>query len=243
MDEFDYIVKNFPKVKEIGIEDDCFTAKSDHVQKICELLINRKSKIKWYCNVRGDVNSELLKLMKRAGCRLVTVGFESACQRILDNIPKNAKVETYRQFVRDAHKANILVHGCIMTGNPGDTKETLKEGYEFAKSINCDSMQFYPLYLYPGTKAYTWAEERGYLRTTDYSEWVDKEGMHNCILDTPEMKSGEMIELCDLYLKKYHLRPSYIFAKLRQAFRNPSEGYRSIKSAKIFLSNNLSKNK
>ena len=233
--EFEYIVKHFPRVKEIGIEDDCFTANPSHVRKICELLISRKIKIKWYCNVRGDLKYDLLKLMKKAGCRLVTVGFESGCQKILDGIQKKEKVDTYYKFVSDARKAGILVHGCIMIGNPGDNKETLKKSYEFAKSINCDSMQFYPLYVYPGTEAYTWAEEAGYLSTTDFSKWVDGEGKHNCILNTPELKSSEMVALSASYLKTYHLRPRYLFNKIAQAILRPSEGYRSLKSAKWFF--------
>jgi len=95
-----------------------------------------------------------MKLMKQAGCRLVTVGFESGSQNILDNMHKGERVEQYYRFARDAKKAGILVHGCIMVGNPGDTRETLAESYEFAKKISCDSMQFYPLYVYPGTEAW-----------------------------------------------------------------------------------------
>jgi radical SAM superfamily enzyme YgiQ (UPF0313 family) len=236
IDEMDYIVKNFPKVKEIGFEDDCFTANKKLVEGICRLKIERNIKMKWYCNVRGDLDYSLLKLMKRAGCRLVTVGFESACQNVLDNIHKGEKVERYYQFAMDAHKAGILVHGCIMVGNPGDTRETLRQSYEFAKKINSDSMQFYPLYVYPGTEAYNWARENGYLRTNDFSQWVTKDGSHNCVTSTPELSSKEMVYLCDSYLKKYHLRPKYILGKLLQAIRNPSEGYRTMKSAKVFFS-------
>jgi len=240
VDEFEYIVNNYPEVKEIGIEDDCFTANRGHVRKICEKIIKRKIRIKWYCNVRGDLDYSLLKLMKSAGCRLVTVGFESGCQHILDKMHKGEKIERYYQFARDARRAGILVHGCIMVGNPGDSKETLAESYKFAKKINCDSMQFYPLYVYPGTEAYSWAIQNGYLKTNDFSKWLTKKGLHNCVLNTPELCSEDMVFLCDYYLKKYHLRPGYILGKIWQAVKNPSEGYRSIKSAKVFFSKFLS---
>ncbi len=236
VDEFEYITDNFLGVREIGIEDDCFTANRNHVREICELLIERKVKIKWYCNVRGDLDYNLLKLMKDAGCRLVTVGFESGSQNILDNMHKGEKVEKYYQFAEDARKAGILVHGCIMVGNPGDTKETLAASYEFEKKINCDSMQFYPLYVYPGTEAYDWARKNGYVRTEDFSQWLTEEGLHNCVLNTPELSSNDMVTLCDYYLKKYHLRPGYILSKLRQGIMNPSEGYRTYKSAIVFFS-------
>jgi radical SAM superfamily enzyme YgiQ (UPF0313 family) len=234
--EFEYIQQHLPEVREVGIEDDCFTANPKRVKQICQLLIERKVNLPWYCNVRGDLDYELLCLMKRAGCRLVTVGFESGSQEILDAMHKGEKVERYQQFARDARRAGILVHGCIMVGNPGDTRETLQQSYEFACQIDCDSMQFYPLYVYPGTEAYSWAQQQGYLTTEDYSKWLTEEGLHNCTLSTPELSGAEMVELCDHYLTKYHTRPKYLLRKGLQALRHPAEGYRSLKSAKTLFS-------
>ena len=103
------------------------------------------------------------KLMKAAGCHLITIGFESANQKILNNLHKGITVEQIKEFVRSSKKARLLVHGCFIAGNPGETKTTLKENLELAKKLNCDSMQFYPLIVYPGTEAYNWAKENNYL--------------------------------------------------------------------------------
>ena len=228
--EFEYIKENFPDLKEIGIEDDCFAANPERVRNICRLLIERKVKMTWYCNVRGDVDYETLKLMKDAGCRLVTVGFESADQEVLDLMHKNGKVTKYLKFAEDARRAGIMVHGCIMCGTPGDSKKIQEENYRFAIKINCDSMQFYPLYVYPGTEAYEWAKEKGYLKTEDFSKWLKEDGSHNCVTDLDGMTAEEMVALCETNLKRYHLRPRYLLMKLAQAFRDPAEGWRSIKS-------------
>ncbi|MBM4328960.1 MAG: radical SAM protein [Deltaproteobacteria bacterium] len=235
VDEFAYVVDRFPEVREIGIEDDCFSGRQSHVHDVCELIIRRGIRIKWYCNVRGDLDFDTLRLMKNAGCRLVTVGFESGVQSVLDSMHKGETVDRYYRFVRDAKRAGILVHGCIMVGNPGDTRETLAEGYEFAARIDCDSMQFYPLYVYPGTEAYRWARDAGYLRTEDFSQWVTEQGLHNCVLETPDLSGKEMVSLCSHYLARYHLRPRYIAMKLMQAILHPSEGYRTLKAARGFL--------
>jgi len=228
--EFEYIKENFPDVKEIGIEDDCFTANPKRTRDICNMLIERKVGIGWYCNVRGDVDYETLKLMRRAGCRMLGVGFESANQNVLDLMNKSGKVEKYYRFAKDARRAGILVHGCIMCGTPGDSPEIQAENYRFATKINCDSMQFYPLYVYPGTEAYQWAKDNGYLQTEDFSKWVKEDGSHNCVINTDKMTGEEMVNLCERNLRRYHLRPRYLLMKLVQAFRHPSEGWRSIKS-------------
>jgi len=44
--EFKFIKKNMPEVKEIGIEDDTFTANRVRTKKICELLIKKNNKLK-----------------------------------------------------------------------------------------------------------------------------------------------------------------------------------------------------
>ncbi len=234
--EFEYIIKHFPNVKEIGIEDDCFTANRGRVREICQLIRQKGIKIKWYANVRGDVPYDLLLDMRKSGCRLVTVGFESNDQDVLDGMKKGAKVSKYYRFAKDARKAGLLVHGCIMVGNPGDTPKKLEEYYQFATEINCDSMQFYPVYLYPGTEAYETAYARGMIRTNDYSQWLTSDGLHNCTFDTPGMTSEEMLGLCDYYLTRYHLRPIYLLRKLIQGVRIPNEGQRTLRSARVFLS-------
>ena len=228
--EFEYIKVNFPDVKEIGIEDDCFTANPERVRNICRMLIERKVGLAWYCNVRGDVDFETLKLMRQAGCRLVTVGFESADQRVLDSMHKNEKSANYFRFAEDAKRAGIMVHGCLMCGTPGDSRETQEENYRFATKINCDSMQFYPLYVYPGTEAYQWAKEKGFLITEDFSQWLKEDGSHNCVINMEDMNAEEMVALCERNLRSYHLRPRYLLMKLVQALREPAEGWRSIKS-------------
>jgi radical SAM superfamily enzyme YgiQ (UPF0313 family) len=72
-------------------------------------------------------------LMKKAGCRLFCVGFESGDQKILDNIKKSLTIEQIRTFMKNAKRAGILVHGCFMVGNRGETAETLGKTLRFAK--------------------------------------------------------------------------------------------------------------
>jgi len=235
VDEFEWIVNNLPEVKEIGIEDDTFTAQHHRAREISELIIKRGIRIKWYCNVRPDLDYETLLLMSKAGCRLVTTGFESGNQEMLDRIHKGMKLGKIRVFMENANRAGVLVHGCIMMGNPGETRETIRESVEFAQKLNCDSMQFYPLYVYPGTEAYEWAKENGYLTTMNYSRWLTEDGYHNCVIDLPDLSAEELVFLSNDALKKYHLRLAYLWMKMKQAFRKPCEGIRTVRSAIIFF--------
>ena len=233
--EFEFIVKNFPDVKEVGIEDDTFTADIKRVKKICDLIIIRKLKIKWYCNVRAQVDIETMKLMKKAGCRLITVGFESANRTVLNNIHKGISVDDIKIFARNAKKAGILVHGCFMAGNPGDSKTTLEENIKLAKELNCETVQFYPLQVYPGTEAYEWAKKTGYLLTEDYARWANKCGDYNSVISLPGLSNKEIMRECDRATRAYYLRPKYILGKALQMFLHPGEIKRILLGAKSFL--------
>jgi len=242
--EFEYIIRNFPDVKEIGIEDDTFTANIKRVREICHLLIKKgiNRKIKWWANARVNLDFETMKLMKAAGCRLIIAGFESGVQSILDNINKGIKIEQSIQFVKNAKKTKLLVHGCFMVGNPGETKETMLETLKFAMKLELDTAQFYPLIPYPGTKAYKWALENGYLKTKKYSEWLTEEGLHNTVISFPHLSDRELVEFCNYARRKFYLRPSYIFKKGIQSIFSMEEAKRNFKSFKTFAQYLFKKN-
>ncbi|MBI2909949.1 MAG: radical SAM protein [Chloroflexi bacterium] len=235
VDEFEYIARELPEVREIGIEDDTFTANRQRTRDICELILSRGLPIKWYCNVRVDLDLETMRLMKRAGCRLLTVGFESADQEALNLMHKGITVEQIRRFVEDARKANLLVHGCFMAGNPGETRESLEKSLSLAKELNCDSMQFYPLIVYPGTEAYQWAEEKGFLAVQRYDAWLQEDGHYSCLLNSPELTREDIACFCDRATREYYLRPRYIMMKARRIIGHPGEIRRTVKSAGTFF--------
>ena len=192
--EFEYIAKNFPKVKEIVIEDDTFTIKKERVTEICNLLIEKKlnKRFKWLCNARVNLDYETMKLMKKAGCRLIIPGIESGNQQILNNIKKGTTLEQIHKYVQSAKKAHLLIHACYMVGNEGETKETMQETLDLALKLNTDTAQFFPLMPYPGTEAYENALKKGEI-TGDYSNYVKEDGTHNCILNLPGLSSKELV--------------------------------------------------
>ena len=230
--EFEWIVNNLPEVKSIGIEDDTFTANPDRAKEICRKLIAKgiNKKVKWWANTRVHTDLELMKLMKKAGCRLIIPGFESGSQEILKNIHKGTTVEQAYTYMKNARRARLLVHGCFMVGNKGETKETMQKTLDFAMKLMPDSAQFFPLIPYPGTEAYAWAKENGYIKTFDYSKWLKEDGMHECVLNLPNLSSEELVEFCDYARRKFYLRPKYLIYKAIQSITNFDEMKRNLKA-------------
>jgi len=234
VDELEYIATNLPQVNDIFFEDDTLTISRKRMRAICDEIMRRGLDIAWTCNARADVDLETLKKMKAAGCRLMCVGYESGDQRVLDRMKKHMTVEKMRQFAKDAKRARILVHGCFMVGAPGETRESMMRTLELAKELNPDTAQFYPIMIYPGTEAYTWAEKNDYITASDFSEWLTEDGLHNTVVSRPDLPAKEMVEFCDYARQEFYLRPRYVLSKGWEILTHPHEGKRFFKSFRTF---------
>jgi anaerobic magnesium-protoporphyrin IX monomethyl ester cyclase len=229
-----YITENFPEVKEILIDDDNFAVDQENVKEFCNLIIQNNLNLKWTVQVRVNLKYETMLLMKKAGCKLLVAGFESGNQQILDKMHKGITLEQSLKFNKDAKKAKIRVHGCFMVGNPGETKDTMMETLEFAKKLRLDTVQFFPLMLYPGTEAYDWAKSNNFIKAHDYREWLKEDGMHNCVLSTDKVTSEELVEFCNYARKKFYLRPKYLLMKLCECLTSKEDAVRTFKAFNTF---------
>ncbi len=234
--EFIYIRDNFPGIKEIMIEDDTLTADRKRCRELSEALIaTGANKIPWSANSRAEVDLETMRLMRKAGCRLFCVGFESGDQTILDNIKKSMTLEKIAEFMRNARKAGILVHGCFMVGNRGESRDTLEKTLRFAKELNPDTAQFYPIMVYPGTSDYAYFQEKGWIISNDFRKWLTDEGLHSSVVSNPDLTYEELVKFCDRARREFYLRPSYMLSKAQQMVTHPSEAKRIVKAAVTFV--------
>ncbi|MBN1766194.1 MAG: radical SAM protein [Sedimentisphaerales bacterium] len=233
-DEFAFISEEMPMVKEVGIEDDLFTADKQRLHDICRLLIKQNNRLKFWCDTRVDLDYDTMRLMKAAGCRLLIAGFESGSQPVLDRINKRTTVEQAYMFMSDARRADLLVHGCFVLGNPGETRRTMRATLDLAKRLDPDTAQFFPMMVYPGTTMYNWVREKGYLQTENFNEWLTPEGLHNSVVDLPGLSAREILRFCDHARREFYLRRRYIFRKLKQSIVNPWEARRNVKAFRRF---------
>ncbi len=234
VDEFEWIEKNLPEVKDIMIEDDTLTQDKERMIEISKEIIKRGLKVAWTCNARADVDLETLEWMKKSNCRLLCVGFESSSQKILNNIKKATVISRIEEFMVDTKKAGLLVHGCFMLGNKGETKQTIKDTVEWAKKLDPDTAQFFPLMVYPGTEAYQWADENNFLKTKEWGEWLKEDGTHNTIISTDTLKAEELVEACDWARKEFYMRPTFVFNRAIMLLSHPQEIPRFALGSKTF---------
>lgn len=234
MEEIEYISKEFPEVKEIIFEDDTFTANKKRLEEFCDLMIEENIKIKWSVNARVDLKYETMIKMKKAGCRLLVAGFESGSDEILKNVNKGLTVKDNIEFMKNARKAKLLVHGCFMVGNIGETKETMQETFNLAMKLRPDTVQFFPLMVYPGTRAYDWFKQHNFITTDNFSDWLTNDGLHNCVVSTDQVTAEELVKFCNDARKKYYLNFRYIMYKGFQSLKSFDELKRNLKAFNRF---------
>ncbi|GAB4279829.1 MAG: hopanoid biosynthesis associated radical SAM protein HpnJ [Candidatus Rifleibacteriota bacterium] len=236
IEEFAFIEENLPKVRGVFIEDDTFTADPERVREFCEKFVEKGFRLSWSANSRADVPRELLEIMKKSGLRALCTGFETGSQQLLNNIGKGIKLDTMRQFAQNAEAAGVKVHGCFIYGLPGETRKTMIETLNFALSLPLDTAQFYPLMVYPGTRAYQQADKLGLITAENFRNWISQEdGTHNCVIRTCDCSSEEIVQFCNYSRRKFYLRKSWLARTFAGVVRNSEERQRVLKSAKTFL--------
>ncbi|MBI5442457.1 MAG: radical SAM protein [Deltaproteobacteria bacterium] len=233
--EMEYVTREFPEACSIFFEDDTLTANKKRCREFAEAIIAKGLRIPWTANSRIDLDYETMVLMKRAGCRQLCVGFESGDQAILDGMKKATRIERMQEFMGEARRAGILIHGCFMLGFPEDTPETVEKTIRLSLTLNPDTVQFYPVMVYPGTDAYEEYRAKGWITAKGYREWLTPEGLHNCVVRNDHFTSADLVKLCDQARRRFYLRPSYLARKARQLALSPVEIGRTAKAARTFL--------
>lgn len=153
--------------------DDTLTIRKNDVMRLCEMVVDEGWDVEWRCTARVDtVDLELLKTMKRAGCRMVTYGVESGDPQILRNIRKKIDLEQVKKAFRLTREAGLQSMGLFMVGNLGETRESVQKTIEFIKELDADYASCSILTPFPGTDIYRIAKERGWLRETDWDKYI-----------------------------------------------------------------------
>ncbi|MFH1575544.1 MAG: radical SAM protein [Candidatus Nealsonbacteria bacterium] len=203
--------------KEVFWNDARLTLNRDWTNDLMDQMIKNKIDLTWSCtdHVTSAIgqDSALLKKMKMAGCHQIRIGLESANLEILKNIKKGITPDQVRQTAAMIKKVGMKVALFLLLGLPGETKETMRETINFAKSINVDYITLGIAQPYPGTPFYNYLVQHNYLKTKDWSQY---DPMKPPVYDYPNLSGKEMFQAHRKGLRSFYLRPSYIAKQLLQ---------------------------
>jgi len=136
--------------------DDNFTANREHTKDLLRAMIREHFVFKWSAQVRTDVanDPELVRLMKKSGCRMVFIGFESLNPESLKAMKKKQTVGDISRAVKVLRRRHIHIHGMFVFGFDQDDWNTVKKTVRFARRARLTSSQFMILTPLPGSEFY-----------------------------------------------------------------------------------------
>ena len=163
VDEIEYLVKTYGK-KVVHMKDDVFTADKEWARAVMEEIRKRDLNIEWECLTRVNlVDSDILKLMKETGCKLIEYGIETGNEHLMKTINKGTVKSIVVKAIDMTKDAGIGVGTFFMIGHPGETEQTLEETFDFAFQLRGDTVTFTLTDAIPGTALYDMAIAKGYI--------------------------------------------------------------------------------
>ena len=207
--------------KYLNFVDDNFTVSKKRVIKLCRLMQKNKVDLDWICEGRvNQVSDEMLREMKRANCRIIFYGIESANQRILDYYRKGITPDQSIAAVKKTRKAKIpFILGSFIVGAPGETLQEIYNTLKFAQKIDIDFPVYNLLGTMPGTDIWDELVEKKILDENKYWE----EGVHISDIDPNGVPTEKISNLILIMLKQFFMNPKYM---LKAAYRSTTNLYK-----------------
>ncbi len=153
---------------------------------------------RWVCQISMDVatDPDLLRLMRRAGCRMVLVGFESLDPANLKQMGKGANLHAnYSDVLANVAAAGLMVYGTFVVGYDTDTVATGPALVDFATRSGFSIANFNPLMPMPGTRLYDRLGAEGRLLHDRW--WLDPTFRYgDAMLRPAGMTPHQLTEVC-----------------------------------------------
>ncbi|MEK6916612.1 MAG: radical SAM protein, partial [Nanoarchaeota archaeon] len=171
-------------ITQFTVTDPTFNGDIKKLEKVCDLIIQKNLKIKWFGQAipSNKMTVELLTKMKKSGCYKIEYGVESGSNKVLKNMRKPYTREIIEGTLKRTHEVGIPVFIFTMIGYPSETEEDFQMTLDFirknqkyitaVKSVNM-------LHLIDDTDVYEKREEFG-IKILDeafrHIHWVSDNG-------------------------------------------------------------------
>ena len=144
----------------IWFVDDVFTVSHKWIKSFAHETEKQKVKIPFECITRAErLNTEILQLLKKAGCFRIWIGAESGSQKIIDKMDRRVDINRVKEAIIEANTMGIETGTFIMLGYPDETLEDINKTINYLKDANPSHYTITIAYPIKGTALYTEIEK------------------------------------------------------------------------------------
>ncbi len=229
-----YLKDNF-NIRHINFYDDQFTFNRRRVEEFARLMIQNPLKITFNCAARAEhLDFELLKLMKAAGCWMISLGIETGDEDLLARHRQNPDLGMMRDKIHLIKKAGIRVKGLLMMGLPGESEESIKKSKAYVFSLPIDDFNLAKFTPFPGSPIYSKIKEQGEKIGTFTEDWEKMDCMQFLFIPKGLTKQKMEVLFIDFY-KSHFTRTKVLIGYMSMIWRSPDSWMRFIKDIAGFL--------
>lgn len=227
--EISEVIRDIKRIRELGFKqflllDDNIFSDRDYAVKLCAEI--KKLKMKWMtqCSIDIAKDEELLEIISKSGCYVLSFGLESITRESLVSMNKSwADPDKYAEQIRIIRRHGIDISTEMVVGAEGDTLESIQNTADFIADNHIAVPRFYILTPIPGTKFFDEMQAQNRIYNTDIYSYNGCEAVHIPKNMTPEELTKAY---WDLYNKVYSVRciikrtllTSSVFRRPFQAF-------------------------
>ncbi len=196
--------------REIKFIDDTFAENRERAMLLASEIRRRRLDFTWFASACvNQVDPELLRAFREAGCWAILFGVESGVQKNLNAIRKGITLPQARNAVRWAREAGLRVQTTFVFGIPGETYQEALSTIDFARELDADLASFHAIVPFPGTTLHDRVGELGTL-SADLRDFT-----YQGAAFVPHTMTREQIwELRQRAYRTFYSRPGYLLRRV-----------------------------
>jgi len=221
LSELEYLIK-VRKLRYLNFYDPTFALDKNFTYELLNEIIRANIHFKWYTNTRCDLlDEDILKRMREAGCRGLSLGIEFGNDEVLIRSKKGSTVQLNFDTIQLLRKVGIKSYGSFVMGVPFETKKQMQDTVDFIKRSKLNGFQLNIWTPYQGTSFYKELQEEGLVNPDDV-KWDDMNW------DRPSKSFCELSveELIQFRKQAYHsiyFNTGWLFSNVRWLLRHPED--------------------
>lgn len=188
----DEVIRDIKEVKRLGFKrfyliDDNIVSNPKYLRELCEKITPLKMNWASQCALHLAKKPDLLDVVVKSGCDLMSFGVESISQEALNSIQKPwVKASEHAENFRILSEAGITVSTEMIVGTDEDTEDSIRKTFDFINENKVPIPRFYILTPIPGTDLYKQYKEEGRLLTENWKDFDGSQCVHIPKKITPE---------------------------------------------------------